>query len=105
MLELMKRTTGNPGRNVVVIRGKNQLTAFDPIKNVTGYKDTVRVSGGSRRKSIIRGSGATGAAGNPRPTVITAGSLSNLRGPGSAPVARSLPSVPRRQYQPTVLVY
>jgi len=106
MLELVKRSEGNPGRNVIQIRGQVGLTAFDPIKNVTGLKDSVRVNGSNFRGSVINYSGSTvGALGNPGPMVITPGSLSNLRGPGSAPVARSTPSVPRRSYQPTVLVY
>ena len=100
-IELMKRKDGQIGRTFIV-RGNWRPTAFDPIKDVTGYKDTVTFSG-QKRPSVITGT-PSGAATQPGATTFTAQSPPSA-GPGSGTVARSLPSVPRRVYQPTVLRY
>ena len=98
--ETLKRSTGSPGRAPLSFRGQPWLTTFDPIKDVTGQKDTVTFNG-KVRPSVI-GVNPSNAAGNPVPRVLTP-QTPPTQGIGSQYVARALPSVPRRLYQPTII--
>lgn len=82
--------------------GQPNLTAFDPIKNHTGQKTSVAING-QRRQSIASRSGSNAVNGQRnRSLVVRASNAPSPRIPSINPLAAVVPSLPRRQYIPTV---
>lgn len=90
-----------PG-STVRAAGQPNLTAFDPIKDHVGQKRSVSING-QRRQSIASRYGSNAVNGQrTRGLEVRASNAPSPRIPTINPLAAKVPSLPRRQYIPTV---
>ena len=93
-----KGTIVHRGPGTQTVRGQTNLTTFDPIKENHVHRTSMTVRGRGRSSESLVGRGLD-------TVVISASSAPSPRIPNINPLAVSrtgVPSLPRRQYIPTV---